>query len=156
MIDDKQTDLWNEIGRLYERICERHSVAGGSVMPATAAAEERVLALIDNVIAAGDVGAYVIKAHLASCNNWHTGIIVRMSQFRQILLEGIDCGALAPDDDAGWEWLYAASECNDPGDFMTDMDRYYDLLATAAEEGNENALDIMNMIWPPEQIIEED
>ena len=82
--------------------------------------------------------------------------MVRMSQFRQILLEGIDCGALAPDDDAGWEWLYAAAECNDPQEFMTDMDRYYDLLASAAEEGNEDALDIMNTIWPPEQIIEED
>ncbi len=156
MVDDKLTDLWNEIGRLYERIYERHSVAGGSVMPATAAAEERVLALIDNVIAAGDVGAYVIKAHLASCNNWYTGVIVRISQFRQILLEGIEHGALAPDDDAGWEWLYAAAECNDPQEFMTDMDRYYDLLASAAEEGNEDALDIMNTIWPPEQIIEED
>ena len=39
---------------------------------------------------------------------------------------------------------------------MTDMDRYYDLLASAAEEGNEDALDIMNTIWPPEQLIEED
>ena len=156
MSDDKLTDLWNEIGRLYEKIAEKHSIAGGSVMPCTTVAEERVLGLIDKVIAAGDAGAYVIEAHLASCNNWHTGIIVRMSQFRQILLEGIDCGALAPDDDAGWEWLYAAAGCNDPEDFMTDMDRYYDLLATAAEEGNENALDILNRIWPPEQIIEED
>lgn len=39
---------------------------------------------------------------------------------------------------------------------MTDMERYYDILAKAAEEGNEIALDIMNTIWEPEQIIEED
>lgn len=45
---------------------------------------------------------------------------------------------------------------NDPEEFMTDMERYYDILATAAEEGNEIALDIMNTIWEPEQIIEED
>lgn len=156
MSDDRQTDLWSEIGRLYERISDAHRCADASVLAETSAAEERTLALIDKAIAGGNVGAYVIKAHLSSCNNWHTGIIVRMSQFRQILLEGIDCGALAPDDDAGWEWLYAAAECNDPQEFMTDMDRYYDLLASAAEEGNEDALDIMNIIWPPEQIIEED
>ena len=45
---------------------------------------------------------------------------------------------------------------NDPEEFMTDMERYYDILATADEEGNEIALDIMNAIWEPEQIIEED
>lgn len=156
MGEDLIADRWSEIGRLYERITEAHRTAGGSVMAATADAEERVLSLIDREIASGEAGAYVIKAHLASCNNWYTGVIARISQFRQILLEGIEHGALAPDDDAGWEWLYAAAECNDPQEFMSDIDRYYDLLASAAEEGNEDALDIMNTIWPPEQLIEED
>ena len=90
MGEDLIADRWSEIGRLYERITEAHRTAGGSVMAATAAAEERVLSLIDREIASGDAGAYVIKAHLASCNNWYTGVIARISQFRQILLEGIE------------------------------------------------------------------
>ena len=41
-------------------------------------------------------------------------------------------------------------------DLVEDKFALYDLLATEAERGNATALDLMNEIWPPEQIIEED
>lgn len=99
---------------------------------------------------------YPLAALLASTDNWQTCEIVRMERFREILLEGIDLGCLAPDMDFSWEILEIAAKNNDPTEFMTDMERYYDILATASEEGNTIALDIMNQIWEPEQIIEED
>lgn len=89
-------------------------------------------------------------------NNWHSAKILRLGLFQDILLEGIEKGALAPDDAQGWEWLKVAAESNDPSEFMPDMEHYYDLLASAAEAGDTNALDIMNEVWPTEQIIEED
>ena len=82
--------------------------------------------------------------------------MTRMSHFKAILLEGIEKGCLAPQCDLAWQWLEMAATNNDPTLFVDDMDLYYDLLATAAEKGNSIALDIMNTIWEPEQIIEED
>lgn len=49
-----------------------------------------------------------------------------------------------------------AAEHNDPTEFMTDMDHYFDLLMTATEHGNHNAHEIMDMIWEPENCQEED
>ncbi len=43
-----------------------------------------------------------------------------------------------------------------PEIFMDDTELYYDLLAIGAEEGSDIARDIMNAIWEPENIIEED
>ena len=48
-----------------------------------------------------------------------------------------------------------AAEHNDPPEFMTDMDHYFDLLLTATELGNHNAHEIMDMIWEPENCQEE-
>lgn len=65
------------------------------------------------------------------------------------LEEKVGCGDYAVDKGM-------AATNNDPNEFIDDKDLYYDLLATAAEEGCDEARDIMNEIWPPEQIIEED
>lgn len=156
MIIDFLHTLPENISELIEKIIHTHSLPGNSVRSDTVADEESVLALIDEEIRRGDTGLYPLKALLSACNNWATAIIVRLGQFQDILLEGIDNGALAPDDETGWMWLGVAAETNDPETFMTDMDRYYDLLATAAENDDPDALDIMLTIWPPEQIIEED
>ena len=40
--------------------------------------------------------------------------------------------------------------------FKEKLNHYYDILCTAAEAGNNIALNLMNTIWEPEQIIEED
>lgn len=147
---------WVQIPELMDKIMQVHEKATDSVIPETAEDEERVLALLDLELEAGDVGSYPLKALLSACNNWHTARIVRLGLFQEILLEGIEKGALAPDDETGWAWLKVVAETNDPETFMTDMDRYYDLLANAVENGNQDARDIMNDIWEPEQIIKED
>ncbi len=41
-------------------------------------------------------------------------------------------------------------------ELVEDKFALYDLLADEAEAGNYVALDLMDEIWPPEQIIEED
>ncbi len=41
-------------------------------------------------------------------------------------------------------------------EMVEDKFELYDLLATEAENGNDAALDLMDEIWPPEQIMEED
>lgn len=76
--------------------------------------------------------------------------------FQDILLEGIGKGALAPDDQLGWSWMHTAAINNDPALFMADTDRYYDLLMEAVANGNEDARDIMDQIWEPENCQEED
>lgn len=144
------------ITRLLERILPIHKKSLHALILSTTDDEQLVLQLINHEIDAGSIGLYPLKALLISSNNWYTTKILRQGMFREILLEGIAKGSLSPCDAEGWEWLHVAADTNDPAEFMTDMERYYDLLASAAEAGNIDALDIMNEIWPPEQIIEED
>jgi len=118
--------------------------------------EQHVLTMTDEAIKAGDAELYPMKALLTASNDWSTCIITRISIYRDILLDGIEAGALAPGNDYAWQWISLAAENNDPEEFADDMERWYDLLATAAEGGNHDALDIMNRIWEPENIIEED
>ena len=54
------------------------------------------------------------------------------------------------------EWIGSAATNNDPEEFIDDKTLYYDLLSSAAESGITVALDIMDRIWEPENIIEED
>lgn len=147
---------WERIVEIMDHILHVHKNNDSSVIAETTEDEQRVLTLVDMEIESGDVGCHVLKALLSSCNNWFSASITRLGQFQEILLEGIDKGALAPDDETGWRWMKAAAETNDPATFITDMDRYYDLLSCAVENGNYDALDVMNAIWEPEQIIEED
>ena len=148
--------FWEYMIWLMDRILNVHEKSLHPIILSTVDDEEKVLGLLNFEIETGNVGLYPLKAFLSACKNWHTGKILRKGQFESILLEGIEKGALAPDDVEGWDWLKIASDTNDPSEFMSDMERYYDLLASAAEAGNTDALDIMNEIWPPEQIIEED
>lgn len=118
--------------------------------------EQMVINGIDTLINEGDVELYVVKALLHGSNNWSTFVLTRSSLFKDILLEGIERGTLGPDCKTAWEWMEMASYNNDPTEFMDDMERYYDILATAAEAGRTEALDIMNTIWEPENCQEED
>ena len=147
---------YNHAIDLLAEIAVEHAKEDKSLYPETTKQEEEVLSLLDEVIASGMIEAYPLKALLFASNNWSKCLIVRIGFFQDILLEGVEMGCLAPDRHIAWEWLEVASINNDPEEFMTNMERYYDILATAAEEGNEIALDIMNTIWEPEQIIEED
>lgn len=114
------------------------------------------LTRVNSLISKGEVGYYPLKALLSSSSETDSLTIRDFDLFRSILHDGIAKGALAPDDETGWSYLMLAAEHNDPTEFLTDMDHYFDLLMTATEHGNHNAHEIMDMIWEPENCQEED
>lgn len=120
------------------------------------ARQEDALHFIDLAISRGNVQLYPAKALLSSANDWATCQIERRDTFKKILLEGIGKGCLAPANHVAWDWMEIASKYNDPTFFVDDMELYYDILATAVGDGNTIALDLMDYIWEPENIIEED
>lgn len=138
---------------LLESIAARHRAGDFS---ATTSDEQKVLDQVNAAIENGDIELYPMKALLAASNDWSTGLITRMGLYKIILLEGIGKGALAPENEYAWEWIAAAATNNAPEEFVDDKTLYYDLLSTAAESGIPIALDIMDRIWEPENIIEED
>ena len=144
-------ELWSMIAKMgcdeLEEKEEKHILT---------ARKEEILHFIDKAIEKGNTGLYVAKALLTEYNNWGTCEIDSLYCFRKALLEGIESGALAPDNYFGWEWMVVAAKNNDPAEFMEDMDLYYEVLDTAAGHGVGEAIDIMDSIWEPEQIIEED
>lgn len=143
--------IWNMIASLgrdeKERKTERSILA---------ARKNEILHFIEIAIEHGNTGLYVAKALLNIYNDWSTCEISDLSAFRKELFEGIEHGCLAPDNHYSWEWLEVATKYNNPDCFMEDMDLYYEVLDTAASHGVVEAIDIMNSIWEPEQIIEED
>lgn len=138
---------------LLESIVEKHSTGD---LGSTLEDEQKVLDQVNEAIKEGDIELYPMKALLAASNDWNTGLITRMGLYKIILLEGVEHGALVPANEYAWEWIGAAATNNDPEEFIDDKTLYYDLLSTAAESGITIALDIMNRIWEPENIIEED
>lgn len=147
---------YNSMLEKLEQVALIHSRSEKSLYPETTEQEQEILDMIDKMIDEGVIELYPLKALLEASNNWNTCLIVRISFFKETLLEGIEKGCLAPEMENAWAWMEVAAENNDPVEFMDDVDLYYDILATAAEEGNMIARDIMNDIWEPENIIEED
>ena len=78
---------------LLESIAKKH---GDGDFSSTTESERKVLEQINAAIADGDIELYPMKALLAASNDWNTGLITRMGLYRNILLEGIECGALVP------------------------------------------------------------
>lgn len=115
-----------------------------------------VMHFIDKTIEHGNTGLYVAKALLESADDWSTCEINHLESFRMFLLKAVEKGALSPKNHFGWDWMEIATKYNDPSCFMEDMELFYNILASAAEEGVVEAMDIMDLIWEPEQIIEED
>ncbi len=117
----------------------------------------KVLDELRGHVAEGGVEMYVALALLTASDDWSTCEIVRPEEFETIFTEGMRRGALAPKvDNPAWDWMDVAIEYNDPEDFTDEMELYYDVLATAMENGVWLARDIIDMIWEPEQCIEED
>ena len=116
-----------------------------------------VIDFVKRAVKEGNTGLYVALALLTASGRWEYCNIDCPVKFRKIFTEGLRKGALAPNDDnIAWKWMDIAIMNNDPGEFADDMDLYYDALATAAENGNWIARDIMDMIWEPENCQEED
>lgn len=149
---DHTVKIVQDVGRYHERL---HAI-GEFALPDWVVEEQNEACQNLSHLCESDVSLYPLKALLAACDNWTTFEIVRLKQFKEILLKGIDKGCLLHDENYAWQIMEIAATNNDPAEFMDDMERYYDILATAAENGNTIALDIMNRIWEPEQIIEED
>lgn len=141
-----------EVGDYHQRL----QAIGEFALPDRIVEKQRQARQNISQLCVGDVSRYPLNALLAASDNWTTFEIVRLEQFKKILLKGIGKGCLLHDVDYAWQIMEVAATNNDPAEFMDDMERYYDILATAAENGNTIALDIMNRIWEPEQIIEED
>ena len=113
---------------LLESIAKKH---GDGDFSSTTESERKVLEQINAAIADGDIELYPMKALLAASNDWSTGLITRMGLYKNILLEGIGKGALAPENEYAWEWIAAAATNNDPEEFIDDKTLYYDLLSSA-------------------------
>jgi len=144
-------ELWSMIAKVG---CDE--LEGKEERRALTARKKYILHHIKKAIEQGNTGLYMAKALLTEYNNWGTCKINNLNFFRQQLLEGIERGSLAPDNYFGWEWMEVATKYNAPTDFMEDMELYYEVLDTAACHGVVEAIDIMDSIWEPEQIIEED
>ncbi len=103
---------------------------------------------------------YLWYAALLCCDDWNTYLLVRPDEFRDMMQRAVKRNCLHPKEQLNWRVLDMLSDNNDPDTFMDDKDKYYDLLATAMEEGNRDvcniARKIMNMIWEPENCQEED
>ena len=103
--------LSDSIFDLFESIAVKHCDGD---FTSTTTDERKVLDQVNAAIADGDVELYPMKALLAASNDWSTGLITRMGLYKNILLEGIGKGALAPENEYAWEWIAAAATNNDP------------------------------------------
>lgn len=118
--------------------------------------KDLLMSKVERCIGLGYADMFPLRALLAATDRWNIPEIVRPDEFRRLLLEGVEEGALAPECEIGWYWLGIAAEYNDPTHFMDDMERYYELLADAAAEDVGEAREIMDRIWEPENLQEED
>ena len=81
---------------LLESIAKKH---GDGDFSSTTESERKVLDQVNAAIADGDVELYPMKALLTASNDWSTGLITRMGLYKNILLEGIGKGAVAPENE---------------------------------------------------------
>lgn len=150
----KNKEFYDKLYDVFENVIKRHEQGE---MRLTTDEEQTVIDMINEAINEGDMEMYPMKALLTACNDWSTMNIVRISFYREILLEGVEAGALAPENEFSWHWVRLATINNDAEElFQDDIERYYNLMMDAAENGNEDALYVSELIWEPEDIIEED
>lgn len=128
------------------RIGDVHERSQKSVYPETADREWEALFRLDKLIEAGRTELYPLKALLSASNNWSTYTIVRMGQFRDILLEGIARGCLAPENEYAWHVMNIAAANNDPGELIPDAESFGRILDRAAAAGNASANEFRDLV----------
>lgn len=148
LLDDYIFEAAGDLSRVYE-----NGDAGEAVEKEL---KDLLMSKVERCIGLGYADMFPLRALLAATDRWNIPEIVRPEEFRRLLLEGVEEGALAPECEIGWYWLGIAAEYNDPTHFMDDMERYYELLADAAAEDVGEAREIMDRIWEPENLQEED
>lgn len=149
------SQCYNRALAIVRRVGTEHE-RRGDWRPETMAAEKKeALALLDESFELGEPQAYVLKALLAASDDWSTFTINRFDLFRQILLEGVDHGALAPDCTQAWQVMGIAATNNHPARFMKDVVRYLDILTEASGSGVKEAWDIMCLIWPLKRVFDQ-
>lgn len=132
------------LSRLIEEIGDAHEQ--GTPLPDEAARKMMAFDMIDTFITEGEKGFYPLKALLSSVDNWSNGMPFRDEVFRCILMEGIDDGALAPDDSRGWSYMKTAADYFDPLEYREYKRLLDDLLEKAIKAGNNNACQIKSLL----------
>ncbi len=104
---------------------------------------------------------YLDWAFLKTCDDWSTYISDRPDEFRENILIAIEkYNGLSPDRYLDWAVMLNVLTKNPDFLPMDDMDRFNDLTLTAIEQGPQDisdlATEVFNIIWEPEDIIEED
>lgn len=152
--------LYDDIMTRLLDICNVHESNDSSWNTEYTDAEQSIIDDTKELINKGSIELYPMHALLCASNNWSTMKIVRQELYKTILKEGVEMNCLTPQNALAWDWIDIAAENNEPKLFMDDMEHWYDILATASEEGTQEvsdiAKDIMYRIWEPEQITEED
>ena len=129
----KNKEFYDKLYDVFENVIKRHEQGE---MRLTTDEEQDVMNMINEAINEGDIEMYPMKALLTACNDWSTMNIVRISFYREILLEGVEAGALAPENEFSWHWVRLATINNDAEElFQDDIERYYNLMMDAAENG---------------------
>ncbi len=103
---------------------------------------------------------YMWYALLMCSDDWGSYKLARPEMFIECVDYAVDQGCLTPDDKIGWLVMELACYENDPTDFISDKEQYYNLLSDAQEQGDEEVSEaagkIIDIIWHPENIKEED
>lgn len=134
----------------FNRIRSIHAGKGESVIRETTAEEQEVLDGINALIDQGCVDLYPMKALLWASNNWDSKKIVRPGLYADILQEGIEKGALDPENHRAWVWIKESIEANenmDPYTFLGDPEIIDPIIIAAATPANYFAEAVKKKIW---------
>ncbi len=104
---------------------------------------------------------YLDYALLKTCENWYTIVCIRPDDFRAEVATGVEkYGSLAPDRHFDWCIIQYFIKENPDEAPMEDMTVFHSLVSKTMEEGTDEtreiAREIHNMVWPPENTIDED
>ncbi|MGN0070142.1 MAG: hypothetical protein ACI350_10525 [Prevotella sp.] len=118
--------------------------------------KQRTLNLLDYCIKKEGCGtAWTLLALCRTADDWGK-LEVRQEEYLELMDKGMAMGYLDSAEETVWASILLAIANNDGLFVVTDYERLYDCAATAAEAGCENAREVMDFIWPPEQEMEED
>ncbi len=155
----ESSDLRKETFKLINEVVSIHREVGGYIDNGCIEKEQKVVDNLQRLIEEyGHHDLYLYRSFLMACNNWYRNIVTRGSGFKIDLLDAVNhYGALSPGDSIGWMVMQEVVLKNPRLDFMDDMDRFYDIVSTAVEEGDQEvfdmALEVRNAIWEPEETV---
>ncbi len=160
--DTEAGRLRKETFDLLSQVETTHRDFDGNLFNITNDQEQKVLDNMKELIEKyGHNDLYLYRAALTACNNWATMMLVRPSSFSNDLADAIyHYGSLAPEREIDWTILQKVAEANPDMYFIEGMEKLYDIICTAIEQGDETvaycATVVRDIIWEPENPIDED